>query len=102
MEYYKIIKEIGKGAFGTVSLGIHKLSGKYVAIKAIDKEYLQDEYSKKKLLREIYILKKIKHINVIRLLEVFETAKQVLMVMEYAGGGDLLQYVKSKRFLSKR
>lgn len=102
MEYYKIIKPIGKGAFGKVSLGIHKLSGKNVAIKTIEKEYLQDDYSRKKLLREIYILKKIKHINVIRLLEVFETATQVLMVMEYAGGGDLLHYVKSKKFLTEK
>lgn len=102
MDYYKMIKQIGKGAFGKVFLGLHKLSGKYVAIKTVDKEYLQDDYSQKKLLREIYILKKIKHNNVIRLLEVFETDTQALIVMEYAGGGDLLHYVKSKKFLTEK
>jgi len=32
----------------------------------------------------------VRHNNVIRLLEVFESEKHLLMVMEYAGGGDLL------------
>lgn len=101
LEYYKFVKLIGKGAFGKVTHGIHKLTGKDVAIKTIEKEYLKDEFSKKKVLREIYILKKIKHVNVIRLLEVFETSKHVLIVMEYAGGGDLLHYVKRKKRLSE-
>jgi len=102
MEYYRFVKLIGKGAFGKVMLGVHKLTGKQGAIKIIDKDHLQDDFSRKKLLREIYILKKIKHINVIRLLEVFENSKQVLMVMEYAGGGDLLHFVKEKKFLTER
>eukprot|EP00826_Nyctotherus_ovalis_P016655 TRINITY_DN14831_c0_g4_i1.p1 TRINITY_DN14831_c0_g4~~TRINITY_DN14831_c0_g4_i1.p1 ORF type:complete len:529 (-),score=148.59 TRINITY_DN14831_c0_g4_i1:111-1697(-) len=101
MEYYKFVKSIGKGAFGSVTLGLHKLTGRYVAIKAIEKENLKDEFSKRKVLREIYILKKMRHTNIIRLLEVFESAKQVQIVMEYAGGGDLLHYVKRKRHLSE-
>ena len=47
------------------------------------------------------MLKKIKHSNVIRLVEVFESSKHLLMVMEYAGGGDLLQYVKKRRRLEE-
>lgn len=42
------------------------------------------------------MLKKIKHSNVIRLLEVFESSRHLLIVMEYAGGGDLLQLIKRK------
>ena len=95
------MKLIGKGAFGKVTLGMHKLTGKYVAIKSIDKDCLKDDFSKKKVLREIYILKKIKHVNVIRLLEVFETPKHVLIVMEYASGGDLLHCVKSRGHLTE-
>jgi len=40
LDFYKFVKLIGKGAFGKVTLGIHKLTGKYVAIKAIDKNYM--------------------------------------------------------------
>ena len=101
LDYYKFVKLIGKGAFGKVTLGIHKLTGKYVAIKTIEKSYMKDEFSRKKVFQEVYILKKIKHSNIIRLLEVFESPKHLLMVMEYAGGGDLLQFVKKRGRLAE-
>lgn len=82
-------------------LGVHKLTGKYVAIKAIDLNYMKDDFSKKKVMQEVFILKKIRHSNIIRLLEVFESPKHFLMVMEYAGGGDLLQFVKSRQRLEE-
>jgi serine/threonine protein kinase len=50
LDYYKFMKLIGKGAFGKVTLGIHKLSGKQVAIKTVDKSLMKDEYQKKKVL----------------------------------------------------
>lgn len=101
LDYYKFVRLIGKGAFGKVTLGIHKLTGKYVAIKTIDKKYMKDEFSRKKVFQEVYILKKIRHANVIRLLEVFEAPKHMLIVMEYAAGGDLLNYVKKKGLLQE-
>lgn len=101
LDYYKFMKLIGKGAFGKVTLGIHKLTGKQVAIKTVDKSLMKDEYQKKKVLQEVHLLKKVRHQNVIRLLEVFESPKHLLMVMEYAGGGDLLQYVKKRRRLEE-
>ena len=90
LDFYRYVKLLGKGAFGKITLGIHKLTGKYVAIKSIDKVNIKDEYSRRKVFQEVYILKKIRHSCVIRLLEVFESEKHFLMVMEYSGGGDLL------------
>jgi len=43
------VKLIGKGAFGKVTLGVHKLTGKKVAIKSIEKSYMKDEFSRKKV-----------------------------------------------------
>lgn len=40
IEYYRIGKVLGKGAFGKVNLAMHKLSKKFVAIKSINKQYL--------------------------------------------------------------
>ena len=57
LDYYKFVRCIGKGAFGKVTLGIHKLTGKYVAIKTIDKRLIKDEFSKRKVFKEVYILK---------------------------------------------
>ncbi len=93
---------LGKGAFGKITLGVHKLTGKKVAIKSIDKANIKDEYSRRKVFQEVYILKKIRHSCVIRLLEVFESEKHFLMVMEYSGGGDLLQYVKKRKRLNEQ
>ncbi len=105
LEHYAVLKLIGKGAFATVSLGVHKLTGKYVAIKTISKSYIKDAHAKKKVLQEVYIHRKMKHPNIIRyvsqlrhhrLLEVFEGPTDLFIVMEYAAGGDLLEYVKKK------
>jgi len=96
LEHYHFVRLIGKGAFGKVILGIHILTGKYVAIKTIDKKYMKDKFSRHKVFQEVYILKKVRHSNVIRLLEVFEDSDRMLIVMEYAAGGDLLQYVRTK------
>lgn len=62
---------------------------------------MKDDYQRKKVLQEVFLLQKVRHNNVIRLLEVFESPKHLLMVMEYAGGGDLLQYVKKRRRLDE-
>jgi serine/threonine protein kinase len=48
---------LGKGAFGRVNLGLHRLTRRLVAIKAINMEYMKDESSKKKMSNEISILK---------------------------------------------
>ncbi len=59
LDNYKFLKLIGKGAFGKVTLAVHKLTGKKVAIKTIEKSYMKDEFSRKKVFQEVYILKKI-------------------------------------------
>ena len=42
-EFYRAGKMLGRGAFGKVNLGMHKLTRKLVAIKSINKEYLSEE-----------------------------------------------------------
>ena len=43
------MKLIGKGAFGKVTLAVHKLTGKYVAVKMIEKAAIKDDYSRRKV-----------------------------------------------------
>lgn len=50
IDYYKIGKVIGKGAFGKVNLAINRLTGKFVALKSINKTYMTDESSLKKIM----------------------------------------------------
>ena len=42
-DFYRAGKMLGRGAFGKVSLGMHKLSRKLIALKAINKEFMSDE-----------------------------------------------------------
>jgi serine/threonine protein kinase len=49
LDFYKFIKVLGKGAFGKITLGVHKLTGKKVAIKSIDKANIKDDYSRRKV-----------------------------------------------------
>lgn len=42
-EFYRAGKMLGRGAFGKVNLGMHKLTRKLIAIKSINKEYLSEE-----------------------------------------------------------
>lgn len=101
IDYYKIGKPLGKGAFGKVYLGVHKLSGLRVAVKTIEKSFMQDERTRKKVFQEVYIMNKIHDKNVIRLLELFESPRHLMIVLEYAGGGDLLQLLRARGKLSE-
>ena len=101
INFYQVISLIGKGAFAKVLLCEHKLTGKKVAIKAISKASLQSSRSQKKAAQEVFILKKINSKFVTKILEVFESEKNFLIVMEYAGGGDLLHYVREKKKLKE-
>lgn len=93
---------LGKGAFGKVNLGLHRLTRKLVAIKSISMEFMKDEQSKKKMSNEMSILKLLKHPHVVKLLETFEIDKHLLIVMELCPGGDLLNYVRKRRKLTEK
>ena len=47
--------------------------------------------------REINILKKINHPNIIQLYEIIETKNAIYMIMEYAAGGELFDYIVDKK-----
>ena len=60
-----------------------------MAIKIYEKYYIREPARKKSVKREIKLLMKMKHENILRLYETFETANYVYLVMEYIGGKSL-------------
>ncbi|CAF1164365.1 unnamed protein product [Rotaria sordida] len=94
---------IGHGAFAIVFLG-HSRSNpeQLVAVKQITKKHLAKSQSL--LEKEIKILKeltKLKHENLVALLDCKESQNNVYLVMEYCNGGDLADYLQSRQTLSE-
>ncbi|XP_045672815.1 serine/threonine-protein kinase MARK1 isoform X1 [Phyllostomus hastatus] len=89
---YRLQKTIGKGNFAKVKLARHVLTGREVAVKIIDKTQLNPT-SLQKLFREVRIMKILNHPNIVKLFEVIETEKTLYLVMEYASGGEVFDYL---------
>ena len=79
---YTVVKVIGEGGYGIVYKCIKKSTGETVAIKKYKEKNCQS--LRKVLRREIDILKKIKHENIIELKESFFHEEQFYLVFEYA------------------
>lgn len=89
---YRLLKTVGKGNFAKVKLAKHIPTGKEVAIKIIDKTQLNPG-SLQKLFREVRIMKTLDHPNIVKLFQVIETEKTLYLVMEYASGGEVFDYL---------
>ncbi|KAL7012958.1 hypothetical protein ACKWTF_015120 [Chironomus riparius] len=89
---YRLLKTIGKGNFAKVKLAKHVPTGKEVAIKIIDKTQLNPT-SLQKLFREVRIMKMLDHPNIVKLFQVIQTDKTLYLVMEYASGGEVFDYL---------
>ena len=96
-DLYEIKGTLGKGKFGKVKLGVHKQSGKQVAIKIINKNFLEG-VDLEQIKSEIDILKIAKHPNIIKLYDVYENEKYIYIIMEYCLGGDLFSYIEKRNF----
>ena len=96
-DYYEMLDDLGEGIFGSVKLGVEKKTKERVAIKIIKKKKAKP--SDIELVRtEIDIMKLCHHPNVVHLLDHFENADYIFIVMEYIRGGRLTDYMKEKKF----
>ena len=87
---YQILKRLGKGSFGNVYLVRQKSTGEYKACKKISKLVLQDELKYKK---EIEILIKADHPNILKLYGIYETVRSIYLITEECKGGTLLERI---------
>ena len=98
---YKYIKNIGEGTFGKVKLAIHILTGEKVAIKILQKSLIKGEKQYERIQNEIKYLKLLNHPNIIKIYEVIENDSSFFIVMEYATGGELFNYIVLKEKLTE-
>ncbi len=82
--YYKVIKKIGKGNYGTVYLCKSTKDSRLVAAKVFKKEiYQKDEKERKALENEINIMRAVSSPYLVKLEGVMESANTVYLIMEY-------------------
>lgn len=89
---YEMLKKLGNGAFSEVYLTKEKETGELFASKLINRDQIA---SPKHLWNEIHILNNLDHPSIIKLKDAYANKKYVTMVLEYAGGGELLEHMYS-------
>eukprot|EP00727_Mastigamoeba_balamuthi_P000115 m51a1_g1010 putative myosin light chain kinase (388) ;mRNA; f:597582-599415 len=89
---WTIRRSIGEGSHSVVYLATDKATGESVAIKVINKKK-ESPQDIKALMREIAIMKKLAHPNIVRLHQVVLTKKTINIVMEHVDGGELFSKI---------
>ncbi len=101
---FEIIKELGSGSFGNVYLVRHKITKAEYAIKAIDKRNKTNQEERPYFQREVEVMYKVHHNNVVKLFGHFEDNNYCYFLMEYISKGNvynLLPTDKKKRLSTK-
>ncbi|KAF8015136.1 hypothetical protein BT93_H0820 [Corymbia citriodora subsp. variegata] len=98
MGKYEIGRLLGRGAFAKVYYGRNVRTGQGVAIKAVSKQKVVKGGFVAHVKREIAIMRRLRHPNIVRLFEVLATRTKIYFVMEFAKGGELFAKVAKGRF----
>lgn len=93
---FKMEKVLGQGSYASVKLALEKSTNKRFAIKVYEKYRLTDPHRLNNVKREISILKKLEHQNIIKLFYALDEKRQIFLIMEYIGHISLHAFLKSK------
>ncbi|KAL8272027.1 hypothetical protein Esti_004151 [Eimeria stiedai] len=98
---YKGQRVLGKGSFGEVILCKDKVTGQEYAVKVISKRQVKQKTDKELLLKEVELLKKLDHPNIMKLYEFFEDKGYFYLVTEVYTGGELFDEIISRKRFSE-
>jgi len=102
-DVYEVVKQLGKGGYGKVYQVRNKKTGELRACKQLSKLNISDLV---KFEREIDILIKTDHPNIIKLYDVFESNHNLYLVMEECNGGELfdkiLEHIEKEEMYSEK
>jgi serine/threonine protein kinase len=104
LDEYQIIKDLGSGAFSTVKLAKHKLTGNMVALKIIKDDTTTSSSNYDTFKTEIEVMSEISHPNIINMLShstdgVIKSASgdskenTIYLTLELASGGELFDFI---------
>lgn len=87
---------IGKGGFGKVWKVVEKKSGKFYAMKEMEKTKIYQRKSIDLVMNELQFLSTLEHPFLINMHCAFQTQEYLLLVMDYLDGGDLRFHMKKR------
>ena len=99
---YQIKEFLGKGGYGIVQKVIHILTGDTRAMKSISREALSDSIEEDKLFKEVEILKKLEHPNILKIYEFYYDSKNYYIITEYCKGGELFDKINEMGIFSEK
>ena len=106
ISHYEIGKVIGKGAYASVKICKNKITQEKFAMKIYEKKILNDNIKKKCILREIEILKKLNHQNIVKLYDTIISDKNILLIQELVNGISLRDFynkeIRNQRNISEK
>eukprot|EP01013_Petalomonas_cantuscygni_P023156 TRINITY_DN44536_c0_g1_i1.p1 TRINITY_DN44536_c0_g1~~TRINITY_DN44536_c0_g1_i1.p1 ORF type:complete len:440 (+),score=74.75 TRINITY_DN44536_c0_g1_i1:255-1574(+) len=92
-------RTLGKGAFSKVKEALDNRDGSRVAVKIISKSELQRHNQEELLRREVYVMKELRHPNIVRMFEVFQTRNHIYLILELVECGELMDQIVEQRGL---
>lgn len=95
VDNYVLERVIGKGQFGEVYKGYHKVTGQDVAIKTVNRKNLKGKFYEL-LENEIKVLKTCDNVNIIKLYDIKKTSNNIYLMLEYCNEGDLMEFLKKR------
>lgn len=98
---FEVLRKLGHGTYGKVQLAVNKDTGQEVAIKTIKKAKIENEQDLIRIRREIQIMSYVQHPHIIHIHEVFENKEKIVLVMQYASGGEMYDYLKTRKSLAE-
>ena len=90
---FEIVKQLGKGSYGTVYVVRSKLDKNTYVMKKMELNHLK-ESQQRECYREVSILRKVSHPNIIKYYSSFLENESLCIIMEYAELGDLYTLIK--------
>lgn len=97
---FELQKQIGAGGMGVVYSAIYTKNGKKVALKLLPPELSDDKRLVKRFERELKVLQKLQHENIVLCYGGGRKGKQQFYAMEYVDGGSMADLIRKKGRLS--
>lgn len=91
---FEVRKALGKGKFGRVYLAHKQSTGFVCALKVLHKSKIQQGRVEKQVAHKIEIQSNLRHPNVLRLFSHFDDSKRIILILEYAGKGELYKHLQ--------